>query len=51
MMINKSEKIGIKVPKNFDNRGRHIILVFTMIITAVALISAPISIASAQSIG
>ena len=50
-MINKSEKIGIKIPKNFDNRGRHIILVFTMIITAIALISAPISIASAQSIG
>jgi NitT/TauT family transport system substrate-binding protein len=51
MMINKSEKIGIKIPKNFDNRGRHIILVFTMIITTVALISAPISIASAQSLG
>ena len=50
-MINKSEKIGIKVPKNFDNRGRQIILVFTMIITTVALISAPISIASAQSLG
>ncbi len=50
-MINKSEKIGIKVPRNFDNRGRHIVLVFTMIITAVALISAPISIASAQSVG
>ena len=50
-MINKSEKIGIKVPKNLDNRGRQIILVFTMIITTVALISAPISIASAQSLG
>jgi len=51
MMINKSDRIGIKVPKNFDNRGRHLVLVFTMIITAVALISAPISIASAQSVG
>ena len=50
-MINKSEKIGIKIPKNLDNRGRQIILVFTMIITTVALISAPISIASAQSLG
>ncbi|HKX96500.1 MAG TPA: ABC transporter substrate-binding protein [Candidatus Nitrosocosmicus sp.] len=50
MMINKLEKKDIKVPKNFDNKGRHIIFVFTMIITAVALISAPISIASAQSI-
>jgi NitT/TauT family transport system substrate-binding protein len=50
-MINKSAKIGIKVPKNSDNRGRHIVRVFTMIITAVALISAPISIVSAQSIG
>ncbi len=51
MMINKSEKVDIKIPKNFDNRGRHIILVFTMILTTVALISAPISIASAQSLG
>ncbi len=51
MMINKSEKVGIKIPKNFDNRGRQIILVFTMIITTIALISAPISIASAQSLG
>ena len=50
-MINKSEKVGIKIPKNFDNRGRQIILVFTMIITTIALISAPISIASAQSLG
>jgi NitT/TauT family transport system substrate-binding protein len=50
MMINKLEKKDIKVPKNFDNKGRQIIFVFTMIITAVALISAPISIASAQSI-
>ena len=50
-MINKSEKVGIKIPKNFDNRGRQIIIVFTMIITTVALISAPISIASAQSLG
>ena len=50
-MINKSEKIGIKIPKNLDNRGRQIILVFTMIITTIALISAPISIASAQSLG
>ncbi len=50
MMINKPEKKDIKVPRNFDNKGRHIIFVFTMIITAVALISAPISIASAQSI-
>ena len=51
MMINKSEKVDIKIPKNFDNRGRHIIIVFTMILTTVALISAPISIASAQSLG
>jgi len=51
MMINKSEKVGIKIPKNLDNRGRQIILVFTMIITTVALVSAPISIASAQSLG
>jgi len=50
-MINKSEKVGFKIPKNLDNRGRQIILVFTMIITTVALISAPISIASAQSLG
>jgi len=50
-MINKSEKVGIKIPKNLDNRARQIILVFTMIITTVALISAPISIASAQSLG
>ena len=50
-MINKSEKVGIKIPKNFDNRGRQIILAFTMIITTIALISAPISIASAQSSG
>jgi NitT/TauT family transport system substrate-binding protein len=50
MMINKPEKKDIKVPRNFDNKGRHIISVFTMIITAVALISAPVSIASAQSI-
>jgi len=50
-MINKSEKVGIKIPKNLDNRGRQIIIVFTMIITTVALISAPISIASAQSLG
>ena len=50
-MINKSEKVGIKIPKNFDNRGRQIILAFTMIITTIALISAPISIASAQSLG
>ncbi|MGI0000546.1 MAG: ABC transporter substrate-binding protein, partial [Nitrososphaeraceae archaeon] len=50
-MKKKSERISIKLRKNFDNRGRHIVLVFTMIITAVALISAPISIASAQSIG
>jgi len=50
-MINKSEKVGIKIPKNLDNRGRQIILVFTMIITTVALVSAPISIASAQSLG
>ncbi len=49
MMNKKSERIEIKIPKNFDNRVRHIVLVFTMIITAVALISAPISIASAQS--
>ncbi|MDN5845336.1 MAG: ABC transporter substrate-binding protein [Candidatus Nitrosocosmicus sp.] len=51
MMNKKSERIDIQVPKNFDNRGRHIVLVFTMIITVVTLISAPISIASAQSIG
>jgi NitT/TauT family transport system substrate-binding protein len=51
MMINKSEKVGIKIPKNLGNRGRQIILVFTMIITTIALISAPISIASAQSLG
>jgi len=51
MMINKSEKVGIKIPKNLDNRGRQIILVFTMIITTIALVSAPISIASAQSLG
>jgi sulfonate transport system substrate-binding protein len=50
-MINKSEKVGFKIPKNLDNRGRQIIIVFTMIITTVALISAPISIASAQSLG
>ena len=50
-MINKSEKVGFKIPKNLDNRGRQIILVFTMIITTVALVSAPISIASAQSLG
>ncbi|MDF0680607.1 MAG: ABC transporter substrate-binding protein [Candidatus Nitrosocosmicus sp.] len=50
-MINKSEKVGIKNLKNLDNRGRQLILVFTMIITTVALISAPISIASAQSLG
>ena len=50
-MINKSEKVGIKIPKNLDNRGRQIIMVFTMIITTIALISAPISIASAQSLG
>jgi len=50
-MINKSEKVGIKIPKNLDNRGRQIILVFTMIITTIALVSAPISIASAQSLG
>jgi NitT/TauT family transport system substrate-binding protein len=50
-MINKSEKVGFKIPKNLDNKGRQIILVFTMIITTVALISAPISIASAQSLG
>ncbi|WP_458721353.1 ABC transporter substrate-binding protein [Candidatus Nitrosocosmicus sp. R] len=50
-MINKSEKVGIKIPKNFDNRGRQIIFAFTMIITTIALISAPISIASAQSLG
>ncbi|TVP39806.1 ABC transporter substrate-binding protein [Candidatus Nitrosocosmicus arcticus] len=51
MMNYKSGKKGINVPKNIDSRGRTIILVFTMIFTAVALISAPISIASAQSIG
>ena len=51
MMINKSNNLRIKVPQNFDNRGRQIVLVFTMIIVTVALISAPISIASAQSIG
>ena len=51
MMINKSEKVGIKIPKNLDNRGKQIIMVFTMIITTIALISAPISIASAQSLG
>ncbi|HKR72471.1 MAG TPA: ABC transporter substrate-binding protein [Candidatus Nitrosocosmicus sp.] len=50
MNIN-SESISIKVPKNFDNRERHIVFIFTMIITAVALISAPISIANAQSLG
>ena len=50
-MINKSEKVGFKIPKNLDNRGRQIILVFTMIITTVVLISAPLSIASAQSLG
>ena len=50
-MINKSEKVGFKIPKNLDNRGSQIIIVFTMIITTVALISAPISIASAQSLG
>ena len=50
MMINKLEKVGIKIPKDLDNRGRQIILVFTMIITTIALISAPISIASAQSL-
>jgi NitT/TauT family transport system substrate-binding protein len=50
-MNKKSDNKYIKVPKNFDNKRRHIVLVFTMIITAVALISAPISIASAQSIG
>lgn len=50
-MINKSEKVGFKIPKNLDIKGRQIILVFTMIITTVALISAPISIASAQSLG
>jgi sulfonate transport system substrate-binding protein len=51
MMINKSEKKDFNIPKNFDNRGRYLILVFTMLITTVALISAPISIASAQSQG
>jgi len=50
-MNHKPKRTDIKVPKNFDGRGRPIVLVFTMIITALALISAPISIASAQSIG
>jgi NitT/TauT family transport system substrate-binding protein len=50
-MNKKSDRKYIKAPKNFDNRRRHIVWVFTMIITAVALISAPISIASAQTIG
>ncbi len=49
MMKKKSERISTKLRKNFYNRGRHIVLVFTIIITAVALISAPVSIASAQS--
>ncbi|MDQ3084230.1 MAG: ABC transporter substrate-binding protein [Thermoproteota archaeon] len=51
MMNYKPKRTDIKVPKNFDSRGRSIVLVFTMVITALVLISAPISIASAQSIG
>ncbi len=51
MMNYKPKRTDFKVPKNFDSRGRSIVLVFTMVITASVLISAPISIASAQSIG
>ena len=50
-MIYKSERKSFKVPKSSESRGQPIILGFTMIIIAVALISAPISIASAQSVG
>ena len=51
IMIYKSERKSFKVPKSSESRGQPIMLGFTMIIVAVALISAPISIASAQSVG
>jgi NitT/TauT family transport system substrate-binding protein len=50
-MIYKSERKSFKVPKSSESRGQPIMLGFTMIIVAVALISAPMSIASAQSVG
>ena len=50
-MIYKAERKSFKVPKSSESRRRAITLGFTMIIIAVALISAPISIASAQSVG
>src|SRR5215210_4969789 len=51
IMIYKAERKSFKVPKSSESRRRAITLGFTMIIIAVALISAPISIASAQSVG
>jgi NitT/TauT family transport system substrate-binding protein len=51
IMIYKAERKSFKVPKSSESRGQPIMLGFTMIIVAVALISAPISIASAQSVG
>jgi NitT/TauT family transport system substrate-binding protein len=51
IMIYKAERKSFKVPKSSESRRRAITLGFTMIIVAVALISAPISIASAQSVG
>ena len=50
-MIYKSERKSFKVPKSSESRGQPIMLGFTMIIVTVALISAPMSIASAQSVG
>jgi NitT/TauT family transport system substrate-binding protein len=51
IMIYKAERKSFKVPKISESKRQAIILGFTMIIIAVALISAPISIASAQSVG
>jgi NitT/TauT family transport system substrate-binding protein len=50
-MIYKSARKSFKVPKSFESGRRPIILGFTMIIIAVVLISAPISVAGAQSVG
>ncbi|WP_458747293.1 ABC transporter substrate-binding protein [Candidatus Nitrosocosmicus sp. T] len=49
-MIYKSARKSFKVPKSFVSGRRPMILGFTMIIIAVVLISAPISIAGAQSV-
>src|SRR5688500_16831196 len=49
-MIYKSARKSFNVPKSSESGRRPIILGFTMIIIAVVLISAPISVAGAQSV-